>query len=93
MPLSVVARITSSLDPVAVTHIGYASSASLALELAPGVSLSQAQAIIDQEWRSLHLPETINGELQSDEGDVGKSTHDSEILITAAIVRTDGRKS
>jgi multidrug efflux pump len=86
VPLSVVARITPSLDPVAVTHIGYASSASLALELASGVSLSQVQTIIDQEWRSLHLPETINGELQSDEGDIGKSTHDSEILITAAIL-------
>ncbi|MBE7729803.1 efflux RND transporter permease subunit [Komagataeibacter sp. FXV3] len=86
VPLSVVARITPSLDPVAVTHIGYASSASLALELAPGVSLSQAQSVIDQEWRSLHLPETITGELQSDEGDVGKSAHDSEILIIAAIL-------
>ncbi|MFE8874106.1 efflux RND transporter permease subunit [Acetobacter persici] len=86
VPLSVVARMTPSLDPVAVTHIGYASSASLALELAPGVSLSQAQTIIDQGWRSLHLPETITGELQSDEGDVGKSTHDSEILIIAGIL-------
>ena len=86
VPLSVVARITPSLDPVAVTHIGYASSASLTLELASGVSLSQAQAIIDQEWRNLHLPETINGELQSDEGDVGKSTHDSEILIIGAVL-------
>ncbi|KAB8123643.1 multidrug transporter [Komagataeibacter medellinensis] len=86
VPLSVVARITPSLDPVAVTHIGYASSASLALDLAPGVSLSQAQAIIDQEWQTLHLSGTITGELQSDEGDVGKSTHDSEILIMAAIL-------
>lgn len=86
VPLSVVARMTPSLDPVAVTHIGYASSASLALELAPGVSLSQAKAIIDQEWLTLHLPESITGELQSDEGDVGKSTHDSEILIIAAIL-------
>ncbi|MBS1001264.1 efflux RND transporter permease subunit [Acetobacter persici] len=86
VPLSVVARITPSLDPVAVTHIGYASSASLALELAPGVSLSQAQFVIDQEWRSLHLPETISGELQSDEGDQGKSTHDSEVLIIAAVL-------
>lgn len=86
VPLSVMARMTPSLDPVAVTHIGYASSASLALELAAGVSLSQAQSIIDQEWRSLHLPESINGELQSDEGDVGKSTNDSEILIVAAIL-------
>ncbi|WP_308164931.1 efflux RND transporter permease subunit [Acetobacter sp. P1H12_c] len=86
VPLSVVARITPSLDPVAVTHIGYASSASLALELAPGISLSQAQFVIDQEWRSLHLPETISGELQSDEGDQGKSTHDSEILIIAAVL-------
>ncbi|MCJ8354590.1 efflux RND transporter permease subunit [Novacetimonas hansenii] len=66
--------------------IGYASSASLALELAPGVSLSQAQSVIDQEWRNLHLPETINGELQSDEGDVGRSTHDSEILIVGAVL-------
>ncbi|AQS85830.1 MAG: efflux RND transporter permease subunit [Acetobacter aceti] len=86
VPLSVVAHITPSLDPVAVTHIGYASSASLALELAPGVSLSQAQAIIDQEWRNQHLPETINGELQSDEGDLGRSTHDSEILIIGAVL-------
>ncbi|NHN89426.1 efflux RND transporter permease subunit [Acetobacter conturbans] len=86
VPLSVVARITPSLDPVAVTHLGYASSASLALELAPGVSLSQAQAVIEQEWQKLHLPDALSGELQSDEGDLGKSTHDSEILILGAVL-------
>ncbi|MFT8467546.1 MAG: efflux RND transporter permease subunit, partial [Acetobacter syzygii] len=84
-PLSVVARITPSLDPVAVTHLGYASSASLALELAPRVSLSQAQMVIDQEWRRLHMPRTLNGQLQSDEGDLGKNTYESELLIIAAL--------
>ncbi|PAL23487.1 efflux RND transporter permease subunit [Acetobacter syzygii] len=85
VPLSVVARITPSLDPVAVTHLGYASSASLALELAPRVSLSQAQMVIDQEWRRLHMPRTLNGQLQSDEGDLGKNTYESELLIIAAL--------
>lgn len=46
VPLSVVARMIPSLDPVAVTHIGYAGSASLALELASCVSLSQARYIL-----------------------------------------------
>ncbi|MBO1324456.1 efflux RND transporter permease subunit [Acetobacter sp. TBRC 12305] len=86
VPLSVVTRITPSLDPVAVTHLGYASSASLALELAPGVSLSQAQAIIEQEWRTLHLPQTLSGQLQSDEGDLDKSNRDGEILIIGAVL-------
>lgn len=86
VPLSVVTRITPSLDPVAVTHLGYAGSASLALELAPGVSQSQAEAIIDAERLRLHLPDAVGGELQSDEGDLGRNTHDTEILIGGAIL-------
>ncbi|GEB38715.1 transport system membrane protein [Gluconacetobacter liquefaciens] len=86
VPLSVVTRITPSLDPVAVTHLGYASSASLALELAPGVSQSQVETIIGAERLALHLPDAVGGELQSDEGDLGRNTYDTEILIGGAIL-------
>ncbi|QEO17058.1 efflux RND transporter permease subunit [Acetobacter vaccinii] len=86
VPLPLVTHITPSLDPVGVTHLGYASSTAIALVLAPGVSLSQAQAVIDREWRLLHLPATLSGQVQSDEGDLDKSTQDSEILLLAAVL-------
>ncbi|MFS3136115.1 efflux RND transporter permease subunit [Gluconacetobacter sacchari] len=86
VPLSMVATLTPTRDPASVTHLGYDSSASIALELAPGVSLERAHAIIDAESRALSLPRTISGVLQSNDGDAGRSTWDSEMLVLGAIV-------
>ncbi|CAI9120378.1 efflux RND transporter permease subunit [Brytella acorum] len=86
VPLSVAATLVSTRDPTSVTHLGYASSASIALELAPGVSLERARSVIDAESHALSLPPTLSGVLQSDEGDAAKSTRDSEMLILGAIV-------
>lgn len=86
IPLSVVAKLTPARDPASVTHIGYASSASIALELAPGVSLSRAEDIIKTEEHQIGFPDTITGQLISDEGDTGQSTRNSELLILGAIV-------
>ncbi|MCQ9156765.1 efflux RND transporter permease subunit [Acidomonas methanolica] len=86
VPLSMVATLAPTLDPASVTHLGYASSASIALDLAPGVSLERAHAIIEAESRALSLPAALSGVLQSDEGDAGKSTQDSEMLVLGAIV-------
>ncbi|GBR52297.1 hypothetical protein AA11825_2199 [Acetobacter pomorum DSM 11825] len=86
MPLSVVAKLTPTRDPASVTHIGYTSSASISLELAPGVSLSQAEDIIKSEEHNLGFTDAITGQLISDEGDTGQSTRNSELLILGAIV-------
>lgn len=86
VPLSVVTKLAPTRDPASVTHIGYASSASIALELAPGVSLSQAEHIIKTEEHKLNFPDTITGQLVSDEGDTGQSTRNSELLILGAII-------
>ncbi|MFP2873074.1 efflux RND transporter permease subunit [Acetobacter tropicalis] len=86
VPLSVVTKLAPTRDPASVTHIGYASSASIALELAPGVSLSQAEDIIKTEEHKLNFPDTITGQLVSDEGDTGQSTRNSELLILGAII-------
>lgn len=86
VPFSAVATFSSTRDPATVTHVGYASSASIALELTPGVSQDRALAIIRQESQALHLSPQISGILQSDEGDTHKSTHDSEILILGAVL-------
>ncbi|MBB2205852.1 efflux RND transporter permease subunit [Gluconacetobacter takamatsuzukensis] len=86
VPLSVVATLTPTRDPASITHLGYASSAPIALTLAPGVTLEQAQAVIDQESLRLHLPAQVSGVLQGDEGDAGRSTRDSEMLIIGAVI-------
>lgn len=86
VPLSVVAKLTPTRDPASVTHIGYASSASISLELAPGVSLSQAEDIIKSEEHNLGFTDAITGQLISDEGDTGQNTRNSELLILGAIV-------
>jgi len=61
VPLSSVANISYGVGPLAVSHLGQLPSVTLAFDVKPGLSLSQAIASIDRAMRDLKVPQTLNG--------------------------------
>jgi multidrug efflux pump len=61
VPLSTVATSRSSSTALAVNHDGLFPSATVSFNLRPGVSLSQATALIEQMRARLDVPATIRG--------------------------------
>ncbi len=61
VPLSAVANISYGVGPLAVSHLGQLPSVTLAFDVKPGLSLSQAIASIDRAMRELKVPQTLNG--------------------------------
>ncbi len=64
VPLNAVARLTPTVGPLTVTHLGQLPSVTLSFNLKPGVSLSQAVAEVDKAQRDLRLPATVSGSFQ-----------------------------
>ena len=64
VPLSSVARLTPTIGPLTITHLGQLPAVTISFNLAPGVSLSQAVEEVNQAQRDLRMPATINGSFQ-----------------------------
>src|SRR5574341_1209835 len=64
VPLNAVARLTPTVGPLTVTHLGQLPSVTISFNLKPGVSLSQAVAEVDKAQRDLRLPATVSGTFQ-----------------------------
>jgi multidrug efflux pump len=59
VPLSAVAHYQPTTAPIAVSHQGQFPSVTISFNLAPGMSLSDAIAEIDQMERDIRMPNTI----------------------------------
>jgi len=64
VPLSSVARLTPTIGPLTITHLGQLPAVTISFNLAPGVSLSQAVEEVAKVQRDVRLPATIVGSFQ-----------------------------
>src|SRR5467141_204972 len=64
VPLNSVARLTPTIGPLTITHLGQLPSVTISFNLAPGVSLSQAVEEVAKVQRDVRLPATIVGSFQ-----------------------------
>jgi HAE1 family hydrophobic/amphiphilic exporter-1 len=64
VPLTAVAKLTRTLGPMTISHVGQLPSVTISFNLAPGVSLGTAVNQVQRLQNELHLPATINGNFQ-----------------------------
>jgi hydrophobic/amphiphilic exporter-1 (mainly G- bacteria), HAE1 family len=64
VPLSAVAKLTRSLGPTSISHVGQLPAVTISFNLAPGTSLGTAVTEIQQLEEQMHLPATITGSFQ-----------------------------
>ena len=86
VPLSSVARVERGLAPLVINHQGAFPSVTVTYNLAPNITLSQAQAAIDQAVAGLHLPESIRAEPAGDARLARMSGGSQPLVILAAIL-------
>jgi hydrophobic/amphiphilic exporter-1 (mainly G- bacteria), HAE1 family len=61
VPLNAVARFSSGVGPLQVTHHGQLPSVTLSFDVRPGVALSQAISEVQAGVRDLQVPATLSG--------------------------------
>ena len=64
IPLSAVAKLTRSLGPTSIAHVGQLPAVTISFNLAPGVSLGTAVERLQEVEADMHLPATITGSFQ-----------------------------
>ncbi len=64
IPLSAVAKLTRSVGPTSISHVGQLPSVTVSFNLAPGVSLGTAVEQLQKIEVDMHLPATITGSFQ-----------------------------
>jgi len=92
IPLSAVARITRSIGPTTISHIGQLPAVTISFNLAPGTSLSTAVEQVQKIEADLtdangqHLPSTITGSFQGAAKVFQSSFEGLVFLLIAAIL-------
>ena len=86
VPLSAIVHYQTGNTPLAVNHQGLLVAATISFNLAPGVSLGQAQHAIDQAVRGLDMPATVHGSFQGTAKVFEQSLANEPILIAAALL-------
>ncbi len=85
VPLSTVAKITRSVGPLTVNHLGQLPAVTLSFNLKPGVSLGEAVEAVDKVGRAT-LPQTINSSFQGTAQAFQASEQNLGILLIMAIL-------
>ena len=86
VPISAVTKMSDGLAPTQVNHENQLSTASLSFNLAPDVSMSQAQAIIQHTVSGMRLPGDIRLDFAGDFRDFQRQQGDTSLLILGAII-------
>jgi multidrug efflux pump len=86
VPLDAFTRTTNSTSPLVVNHDGLFPATTLAFNLAPGVSLSQAAAAVEQLQQRMGMPQTVRASFAGNAKDLKRSATDQIILIIMALV-------
>jgi multidrug efflux pump len=86
VPLSAVAHFAPGNTPLAVNHQGLFVAATISYNLAPGVSLGDADAAIDNAVAQLGVPGTIHGSFQGTAKAFQQSLENEPVLIAAALL-------
>ena len=64
IPLSAVAKLTRTVGPTSISHVGQLPSVTISFNLAPGMSLGTAVEQVQKIETEMHLPVTITGSFQ-----------------------------
>ncbi|HEY1057528.1 MAG TPA: multidrug efflux RND transporter permease subunit [Limnobacter sp.] len=86
VPLSAFARVVPGNAPLSVSHDGGFPSSTISFGLAPGYSLSEASAAVQQAYERLTPPVALRGTFQGSAGAFQQSLSSQPLLILAAIV-------
>jgi HAE1 family hydrophobic/amphiphilic exporter-1 len=86
VPLSEIAKITSTVAPIAVNHQGQFPSVTLSFNLPPKVAIGEAVTAIQQATKELHLPASIATSFQGSAQAFQNSLSSTPILILAALI-------
>jgi multidrug efflux pump len=86
VPLSAFAHFDTGNTPLSVNHEGLSVAATISFNLAPGVSLSEATAAIEDQMRQLDLPSSIHGGFQGTTKVFQQSLANEPYLIAAALL-------
>ncbi|MGH7117102.1 MAG: efflux RND transporter permease subunit, partial [Stellaceae bacterium] len=86
VPLSAFSHFAPGNTPLAVNHQGLFVAATVSFNLAPGVSLSQAQQAIQQAVGKLGMPATVHGSFQGTAKVFTQSLANEPILIGGALL-------
>jgi multidrug efflux pump len=86
VPLSAIVHYQTGNTPLAINHQGLLVAATISFNLAPGMSLGQAQHAIDQVVRGLDMPATIHGSFQGTAKVFEQSVANEPILVAAALL-------
>jgi HAE1 family hydrophobic/amphiphilic exporter-1 len=86
IPLSAVAKLTRSLGPTSISHVGQLPAVTLSFNLAPGVSLGTAVDRLQKVEADMHLPATITGSFQGSAQVFQSSSQGLFILLIVSIL-------
>ena len=86
VPLSTLAKITTTVRPLTVSHQGRFPAVTLSFNLAPGVALGQAVAAIENLERTLGKPDTLRTSFQGNAQAFQATLSTQPYLILAAII-------
>ncbi|HZI33877.1 MAG TPA: efflux RND transporter permease subunit, partial [Candidatus Binatia bacterium] len=86
IPLSAVAKLTRSLGPTSISHVGQLPAVTISFNLAPGVSLGTAVDRLKQVEAELHMPATVTGSFQGSAQVFQASTQGLFILLIVSIL-------
>jgi multidrug efflux pump len=86
VPLSTFVTVQRTSTPLAVEHLGQFPASTISFNLAPGASLGDAVAIINQVESDLHMPESVNASFQGTAKAFEASLTNEPILILAALI-------
>jgi multidrug efflux pump len=86
VPLATISHAQASTSPLAVNHSSFFPSVTIAFNLAPGVSLSQATADIARLQQRMGMPSSIRGQFAGTAEAYRKSLSSEPLLIIAALL-------
>src|SRR5262249_34440814 len=86
VPLSAVARLSRSVGPLTVNHLGQLPVVTISFNLKPGFALGDAVAEIQKLQRELNLPATLSGTFQGTAQAFQQSLKGLGLLLLAAVL-------
>jgi HAE1 family hydrophobic/amphiphilic exporter-1 len=86
VPLGTVARLTRTVGPLTVNHLGQLPAVTISFNLRPGVALGQAVEQIQGVQRDLRLPATLSTSFQGTVQAFQRSLQGLGLLLLAAVL-------
>jgi multidrug efflux pump len=86
IPILAMAKSQTSTTPLSVNHTGLFASVTMSFNLAPGVSLSDATASVNQMEKKLGTPESLHGFFAGTAAAYEDSRNSEKLLVITALL-------